>query len=407
MGKDFLKSKTEQKKIQRFVLGVGTIITIVMAVNAYKKTEIKNGYELAKKEVGEGSYEQPLIAQIDGVGEIPLEVMVDEKVLSEEEAEQIFQDAILVLEEFLLGENESFNEIKKDLYFLEKIPNTPVEVMWTRSCLEYFDSDGRIREDIEFLEPLELNLSAVLSCQSYTKDYEKQITIYPKDRTTKSDLTALLNQSREENLEEEFLKLPTEYNGKQIVWKKPLDKGFLAFGILTFGTVLFLKIGSKQDLQQEKIKRLEDMEKDYAQIVSKFSMLLTAGLSVRNAWERIVLMNRGKTKVKRAIDEEMNWALRELQKGVSELEVYEKFGVKVGLVPYKKLMAMFIFHKKRGGIDLLERMNQEMLLAWEEEKRKTRQLGEKIGTKLLVPMMGMLMIVFIMILIPAFLSFQF
>ena len=54
----------------------------------------------------------------------------------------------------------------------------------------------------------------------------------------------------------------------------------------------------------------------------------------------------------------------------------------------------------------MELMNEEMLLAWEEKKRKARQQGEKIGTKLLLPMMGMLTIVFIMILVPAFLSFQ-
>ena len=55
---------------------------------------------------------------------------------------------------------------------------------------------------------------------------------------------------------------------------------------------------------------------------------------------------------------------------------------------------------------MLEAMNQEMMLAWEERKRKTRQQGEKIGTKLLIPMMGMLGVVFFMVLVPAFLSFQ-
>ena len=102
----------------------------------------------------------------------------------------------------------------------------------------------------------------------------------------------------------------------------------------------------------------------------------------------------------------MNWALREFQKGISELEIYEHFGRNVGLVHYKKLMAMFSSHKKRGGSELMQMMNQEMLLAWEEKKRKVRQQGEKIGTKLLLPMLGMLAIVFVMILVPAFSAFQ-
>ena len=53
----------------------------------------------------------------------------------------------------------------------------------------------------------------------------------------------------------------------------------------------------------------------------------------------------------------------------------------------------------------MEAMNQEMFSAMEEKRRKTRQQGEKIGTKLLIPMIGMLGVVFLIILVPAFLSF--
>jgi hypothetical protein len=153
-------------------------------------------------------------------------------------------------------------------------------------------------------------------------------------------------------------------------------------------------------------QRLEVYEKEYAEIVSKFTMLLTAGMSIRNAWERIVFMNQKEASNTNSIYREMQQALLEMQKGVSELEVYERFGRRIGLIHYKKLMALFIQEKKRGSTNLLETMNREMLQAWEERKRKTRQQGEKIGTKLLLPMMGMLSVVFVIILVPAFLSFQ-
>ena len=151
---------------------------------------------------------------------------------------------------------------------------------------------------------------------------------------------------------------------------------------------------------------MEAYEKDYAQIVSKFTMLLSAGLNVRHAWERIVFLYKGKPLNEHPVLVEMKKSCLELQKGIPEVEVYEKFGVRIGQIHYKKLMALFISNKKRGSVNLLDAMNQEMLQAWEEQKRKTRQQGEKIGTKLLIPMMGMLLIVFIMILVPAFLSFQ-
>lgn len=117
-------------------------------------------------------------------------------------------------------------------------------------------------------------------------------------------------------------------------------------------------------------------------------------------------MYRRKEDTQNIVFQELNWGLMQMQKGVPELEVYEVFGIRTGLVHYKKMMAIFISDRKRGSVNLLDAMNQEMLLAWEEKKRKTRQHGEKIGTKLLIPMMGMLGIVFVIILVPAFLSFE-
>ena len=404
MEKDFLNLKADQKKIFLFLGCAGILLTLGMAIGSYKGTELQNGTTLVKKEAGEGSYDQELVAQIEGEEKISLTVTVEERVLTGDEAEVLFDVASSNLDEIVLGENKSFDRVQTDLNFVNKISDMMVEVTWDFS--EYFYSDGRIREDVNITEPLELKISAVLYCQGYTRDYEKNVVLFPKTRTLKSRLLEEINREQTESKQSALLQLPREYEGKQIVWKKPWDMTFLYFACFLVCVMVLLKAGTKRDEQLEKQKRLEELEREYAQIVSKFSMLLTAGLSVRNAWERIVRMDQNRQGEKKAITKEMNWALREFQKGISELEIYERFGTKVGLVHYKKLMAMFVSHKKRGGSELLEMMDQEMLLAWEEKKRKVRQQGEKIGTKLLIPMLGMLAIVFVMILFPAFSAFQ-
>ena len=406
MGKGFLSLKDDPKKVSLLIGCVGGLIAAFMAFDAFKEMKLQNGNEIVKFEAGSGSYEQKVIAEVEGVGKIPMTITVEEEKLTNDEAEILLTESAVQLDQILLNENESFQEIKKNLCFTDDIPGTPVEVIWQTKPLEYFYSDGKIREDVEIVEPVELKLSAVLSCQEYTKNYEKIITISPRKQTLQSVLQNLINEYQKQDQNHMFLQLPTEYDGRQIVWKKPLDMTFLYFAALTVGAVLFLNFGSKRDVQMEKRMRLEELEKEYAQVVSKFSMLLTAGLSVRTAWERIVSMDRKGRNANRAITVEMSWAIREMQKGISELSVYEEFAARVGLIHYKKLMTMFISHKRRGGTDLLESMNQEMLLAWEEKKRKLRQQGEKIGTKLLIPMMGMLAVVFVIILVPAFLSLQ-
>jgi hypothetical protein len=366
---------------------------------------LQNGNELLRNETGEGSYKQPLIAYV-GEEKISLDVTVEERRLSQEEAQREVREAKIRLSEILKGKNDSLDKITTSLEFADAIPESTVEVDWVLKPSEYFYSDGRLRENTVISEPVELRVAAVLSCQEYAEDYEEIITLIPKVPTMQENLLEAIKDYDENHSGEESMLLPQQYQDELISWRKPMDVTFLYLLFLTVSALIFLKFGAKRDEQQKKKERMEMLEKDYAQIVSKFTMLLSAGLSVRNAWERIVFMQKRKGMPEKVIDEELRWGLREMQKGVPELYVYECFGQRVGEIHYKKLMAIFVSHKRRGGTELLELMNEEMLLAWEEKKRKARQQGEKIGTKLLIPMMGMLSVVFIMILVPAFLSFQ-
>lgn len=405
MGKEFLKLKADERKSYAVILLVGLGITIALGINTWKERKLANGYELLKNDQEEGDYEEHLIARV-GEEKIPLTVLVKERALTEKEAKEEILKAREMLPAYLMGENESLKNVTTDLNFITRVPDTYVEVQWVERGSEFFSYDGEIKEDLELLEMVELKVSAILSCQGISEDYETTITLMPKSLKVSEALLNQIEKQQEEKPENEVLILPDTYEGKTVTWKKVPDYTFLWIFVLTVLSVLLLKLGQKRDVEEEKKKRLERLEREYAQIVSKFTMLLSAGLSVRNAWERIVLLYRRKEDTQNIVFQELNWGLMQMQKGVPELEVYEVFGIRTGLVHYKKMMAIFISDRKRGSVNLLDAMNQEMLLAWEEKKRKTRQHGEKIGTKLLIPMMGMLGIVFVIILVPAFLSFE-
>lgn len=405
MEKDFLKLTEDPKRLSRILLISGIILTIVLGIRAFGETGLEKGAVLPKKEPGEGAYEQELIAYVEEQ-KIPLTVTVEEVRLSEEDALEMLERAKKELDRLMLGENESFTKISTAICFVDQIPDTPVEVTWIEKASDFFGSDGRLREELTIAEPLECMISAILTCQEISIDYEASLTILPREMSLKTSLEKQIQENGENEKEAKGLSLPTVWKGSEISWRKPMDLTFFYVLLLTAAAAVFLRVGAKRDAHEEKKKRQEAYEREYAQIVSKFTMLLSAGISVRNAWERIVLLYLKKSAEESPIMEEMNWAYRELQKGRSELEVYELFGTRVGVVSYKKLMALFISDKKRGSIRLLDAMNQEMLEAWEDQKRSAKQQGEKLGTKLLIPMMGMLLVVFLMILVPAFLSFQ-
>ncbi len=404
MERDFLKWKIKGKKQDLWILGLGTGISLLLGVRAYKEREISAEQGLHRQETGEGAYEQELIASVDSYGKTRISVTVEERILSEEEADQLLQTGAEYLDNLILGDNESLSHVTKNLNFVGEIPEIPVEVMWNAESFNYLSRDGSRKEGVQILEPTNISLSAILYCQEYSKDYRVRVTLMPIEAGLEAEFAEYIREQT--GKEGEFLHLPVEYDGSPVLWQKPMDYSFLYFFLLMILAVIFLKIGKKRDLQKERNLRKEEMERDYAQVVSKFTMLLSAGLSIRNAWERIVLLYQKVPMQKIAVYEEMALSFREMQKGISEIKVYETFGERVGEVHYKKLMALFISDRKRGNLHLMDAMNQEMLSAWEEQKRKTRQQGEVIGTKLLLPMMGMLAVVFIMILIPAFLSFR-
>lgn len=404
MGKRFLKLMAETPRSAKIILIVGILLSGILGITAYQRRALENGYELERRELSEGDYREEVIAYLRKE-KIPVTVTVDARMLSEEEAEEQFLKSEVLLLERLRGENESLSLVTKDLDFISWIPETGIEVEWVEKQLDYFYSDGKIRENQGQSEIVELQLSAIMICQEYTKELAIKITVLPMTADVSKDLLRLIESENETTRSGSSFLLPKEFQGQTITWKRPMDHTWIYVLLLTLVASIALVCGVRIDQRAEKKRRVEELEKDYAQIVSKFTMLLSAGLSVRNAWERIVIMQRRKGISEKIIDEELRWGLREMQKGIPEMSVYERFGQRVGEVHFKKLMALFISDKKRGTLPLLDAMNQEMLCAWEEQKRKTRQQGEKIGTKLLLPMMGMLSVVFLIVLIPAFLSF--
>jgi hypothetical protein len=61
---------------------------------------------------------------------------------------------------------------------------------------------------------------------------------------------------------------------------------------------------------------------------------------------------------------------------------------------------------RKGGKGISEILRVEAIQSFENRKSTAKRLGEEAGTKLLMPMLGMLAVVLIMVMIPAFLTMQ-
>lgn len=181
----------------------------------------------------------------------------------------------------------------------------------------------------------------------------------------------------------------------------------LACGALAATALWYMK--REQGIrEQEKIKRRMLLE--YPEFVNKLSLLLGAGMTVLNALAR---MNRMYEKMPRGKREKcypayaaLHQMLVDIENGKSQQKAYQSFGEKCKLQPYRKLVSLLLSCQQMGNRKLTERLNEEADRVFSERKHMARKLGEEAGTKMLFPMMLMMLLVMGIILIPAVLSLR-
>ena len=156
------------------------------------------------------------------------------------------------------------------------------------------------------------------------------------------------------------------------------------------------------------------MMRDYPDIISKFVMLITAGMTCRAAWGKICGdYQRNKESKKKKQDKELRYAYeemlisqREMDLGMPEIKVYERFGARCNIPAYNRFGNLLARNIRRGSAGIIEILESESKESFAERRENVRKKGEEAGTKLLLPMFGMLILVIAIVVVPAFSSFN-
>ena len=333
---------------------------------------------------------------------------------TEEETEALAEDLLLRLPKLILGKNTSLLHVSDDLNLISEAEGYPFDISWESSRYEWVRSDGTVHEElIAEGNTAEVELTAILTYLSWTYEETYQIVIYPQELTQEEQWSAVIQEalvsSDEETASEDSYYLPNEAGTLRLQWSENVeDSSALLFGlVLAAGLVVFLM--SDRDLHSRLEQRDRQMALDYPQIVSKLVLFLGAGMSVRNAFLRLgesYTEDCRKGGEKHYVYEEILLVCRELDSGISESTAYANFGSRCRSRQYTKLCSLLDQNLKKGNSALLQALQEEADLAFEERKNLARQMGEEAGTKLLLPMILMLAVTLVMIMIPAYLSFS-
>ena len=235
---------------------------------------------------------------------------------------------------------------------------------------------------------------------------EEPETELSEEQQREKELQDMIAQYNQKKNDPEYYYLPDTWNGKHLEWEQPKDTKGNLIAALGLVAALAVVIGKEREKQTVQAKRKEQMLMDYPGLIMKFTLLVQAGMTVRKAFQKISLdYGRKRKRNPRPAYEEIRIVCYEMESGVSESEAYRRFGERCGQAKYKTFATLLIQNLQKGSRQMADMLERESTEAWEERKRKARVLGDAAATKLLVPMIMMLIVVMAIVMIPAFMSF--
>lgn len=390
------------------------LASVVMALVLFLLENVFTDSEavVTRNTYGEGEKVTEYEVTVEGEEKEALQIEVGEQEYSHKEIQKVFREVMDKLDEVILGENDSFDRVEKDLNLVTGLEGYPVQIQWQLDSYSVMNLYGEIQEKNLAPEGTLVELRGIISYKEEEAIYVQYARVYPLTRKGMDKVLYEIEQEvrrlEEESRQSESFALPEELDGKQLTWSQKKENRW--YYVLLLGIVLcvYLVYREHERVKQEVRRRKEELLRDYPSMISKLTMLLGTGTTVRSAWEKIV-QNYERQKESlgtHVVYEEMATTLREMQGGVSEAESYERFGKRCGVTTYVKFGTLLSQNLRKGSKGISDILRMEAIQSFENRKSTAKRLGEEAGTKLLMPMMGMLAVVFIMVMVPAFLSMQ-
>lgn len=370
-----------------------------------------------------------------------IDVRLDARTYTSKQVQSLLKDAVDKLETSLPGENKTLDEVRLPFSLPASLEDGAVSVEY------YITPGGMIEEDGSICgkpdpEGSLVRILATLTCQDKNSTYECAARIYPpiltEEEQLRENIRNAVAQAGSSDPSGSKVKLPDSVDGRTLHWSYPKDSSLTLIILLML--ILPVAFWAREDskIHDAAKERLSQLELDYSQLLWKLTMLLSAGLTIRGAFTRIVdqyeaekaeaerqltphaptrsarnardsgasiaASRSAKHTGRRYVYEEMILTLREMRSGVPEASAYENFGRRCSLPTYIKLGSLLSQNLKKGSKGLTALLEHEAVLSMDQHKMAVRKLGERASVKMLLPMILMFGVVLIILMVPAFLS---
>lgn len=400
------------KKVSKRIIIAIFLLLFLMIGKSEEQQEIE---KILRDSYGGTTKTEAYQVEIDGKEE-EVEIQISPRQYSDTQIRELLKKAMEELDKLILGDNDSGDHVTKNLILPSRLENYPFVISWELSRYDVVNMSGELNlEELEKADPdgqgVQVTLEGTLTYEKHQAQYQREVLLFAEEEKLEpaEELQKLMESVDEETRENEYLDLPQEWNGKALVWKKESTERVSIFIALGLVIVLLLILREKQKEVQRQREKKEEMLKDYPEIISQFTMLMGAGMTAKRVWGKVAedyKKEREASGKSKAAYEEILFTWQEMQSGIPEVQCYERFAKRCELLPYMKMGVLLAQNLRKGSKGLSEMLSLEAIEALEERKNRARRLGEEAGTKLLLPMMIMLIVVLAIVVVPAFWSAQ-
>lgn len=412
-------------RCQRFVKSHWHLLVLIIVANSisFAMTFVSgNKNLLVERDEYGGKEKEVSVLFTKGEEQEKWQLPVHAKKLTDEQLKQRVEDAFLYLETHLQGKNPSLKEVRSALDYSLDYEEFPFDVEFVVDRYTLIDEEGTIKnkeeelisqgyseKDLKSGIPVVLEVTLWYEDQSYSRKYD--ITVFPIEKSDVEEAFTLAKKELEREEEtaayEDGFYIPAKVGEVEISLS---EDGISPAQVLMAGFILvaLLLLREQENTKNQMQQRKDKLIRSYPWFVNELLLLMGAGMQTRNI---LAMMIQEYEDVKETSDyrnplmKEIKVAVQAMTLGMSEEQAYYKLGRRLGLSCYIKIMTMLEQNVKRGGKGLGEIFEQEELQALEERKNLAKRLGEEAGTKLLGPMIILLLTIMLMIMLPAFWGF--
>lgn len=151
-------------------------------------------------------------------------------------------------------------------------------------------------------------------------------------------------------------------------------------------------------LQEEQFKkRTKEIKYDFPEFLTQLVLLINAGLTIERAWGKI-LEHIDKNTV---LATEMTKTYNDMRSNKSISKCLNDLSRRCKVKEISKFTSIILQNINKGSSDMVFMLQQLSEECWVERKLVAKQRGEEASSKLLFPMMLMLLAVFAVVLVPA------